>query len=69
MCIMYGCRTAREITLFARYCLVTPRQKPPKVGQGVLAVVAEVWRQLLWRRLLRLWRRLWRLRLLLWRQL
>ena len=34
MCIMYGCRTAREITLFARYCLVTPRQKPPKVGFG-----------------------------------
>ena len=34
MCIMYGCGTACGITLFARYCHVTPRQKPPKVGSG-----------------------------------
>ena len=34
ICIMYGCGTAHETTLFARYCLVTPRQKPPKVGFG-----------------------------------
>ena len=27
ICIMYGCGTAHETTLFARYCLVTPRQK------------------------------------------
>ena len=32
--IMYGCGTVCEITLFARYCLVIPRQKPPKVGFG-----------------------------------
>jgi hypothetical protein len=25
ICIMYGCGRARETTLFARYCLVTPR--------------------------------------------
>ena len=34
MCIMYGCGTACGTTLFARYCHVTPRQKPPKVGSG-----------------------------------
>ena len=34
MCIMYGCGTACGITLFARYCHLTPRQKPPKVGSG-----------------------------------
>ena len=34
MCIMYGCGTACGTTLFARYCLVTPRQKPPEVGFG-----------------------------------
>ena len=34
MCIMYGCGTACGTTLFARYCHVTPRQKPPKVGFG-----------------------------------
>ena len=42
ICIMYECGTARETTLFARYCLVTPRQKktdlckkkPPKVSFG-----------------------------------
>ena len=32
--IMYGCGTVCDITLFARYCLVIPRQKPPKVGFG-----------------------------------
>ena len=31
---MYGCGTACETTLIARYCHVTPRQKPPKVGFG-----------------------------------
>ena len=31
---MYGCGTVCEITLFARYCLVIPRQKPFKVGFG-----------------------------------
>ena len=34
MCIMYGCGTAHDTTLFARYCLVTPHQKPPEVGFG-----------------------------------
>ena len=34
MCIMYGCGTACGTTLFARYCHVTPRQRPPKVGFG-----------------------------------
>ena len=33
-CIMHGCGTACGTTLFARYCHVTPRQKPPKVGSG-----------------------------------
>ena len=32
--IMYGCGTVCDITLFARYCLVIPRQQPPKVGFG-----------------------------------
>ena len=32
--IMYGCGTVCDITLFARYCLVIPRQKPPKVVFG-----------------------------------
>ena len=40
---MYECGTARETTLFARYCLVTPRQKPPEIGflerPGVLVTV------------------------------
>ena len=31
---MHGCGTACGTTLFARYCHVTPRQKPPKVGSG-----------------------------------
>ena len=34
ICIMYGCGMACGTTLFARYCHVTPRQKPPKVGFG-----------------------------------
>ena len=34
ICIMYGCGTAHDTTLFARYCLVTPHQKPPEVGFG-----------------------------------
>ena len=47
-----GCRTARGTTLFARYCLVTPRPKPPEVGFGAPRVV---WcRCAAWRRA-RLW--------------